>query len=212
MLLNLHSYYSLRYGTLSITQLVDGMLANGYDTAVLTDINNSTGALEFVKACRERGLYGLVGMEFRNGDTWLYTGIAKNEAGFRELNEHMTLANREKAPLPETAPEFKQVYVVYPHGKKELNHLRDYEYIGVPFPLLSRIQLEPRSHYERYVIHSPVTFQDAAAYRLHTQLRAIDNNSLISQLPPEKLAGVGETVYSQIGATGPIPRLPGADP
>lgn len=114
----MHSYYSLRYGTLSIGQLVEEMLANGYDTAVLTDINNSTGALDFIKRCREIGLNGLVGMEFRNGDELLFIGIAKNEKGFQELNEVMTEANRTADTLPVIAPEFKHVFVVYPYEKR----------------------------------------------------------------------------------------------
>ncbi|HLT08791.1 MAG TPA: PHP domain-containing protein, partial [Cyclobacteriaceae bacterium] len=81
MLLNLHSYYSLRYGTLSLPQLIDGMVANGYDTAVLTDINNSAASLDFIRECRAAGMNGLAGMEFRNGDRLLYIGIAKNERG-----------------------------------------------------------------------------------------------------------------------------------
>src|SRR3546814_2450898 len=52
MLLNLHSYYSLRYGTLSPRDLIEGMMQGGYDTAVLTDINNSTGSLECIRMGR----------------------------------------------------------------------------------------------------------------------------------------------------------------
>src|SRR5699024_10053240 len=117
MLLNLHSHYSLRYGTLSIEQLIANMVAGHYDTAVLTDINNSSATLDFINACKDKGLNGLAGMEYRNGDRLLYIGIAKNTDGFRELNELMTESNRKKTPLPERAPEFQQVFVVYPFGK-----------------------------------------------------------------------------------------------
>src|SRR5690625_3553338 len=95
MLLNLHSHFSLRYGTLSPAQLVVEMQRHGYDTAVLTDINNSSACLQFVRECQKAGLNGLAGMEYRNGHELLYVGIAKNREGFRELNEHMTRANRE---------------------------------------------------------------------------------------------------------------------
>src|SRR5690606_34546428 len=131
MLLNVHSYYSLRYGTLSIEQLVEGLLLNGYDTAVLTDINNSSVALTFIKECRKYGLNGLVGMEFRNADELLFIGIAKNQEGFKELNELMTAANKRNSLLPLIAPEFNDVFVVYPFGKQMPGNLRDYEYIGV---------------------------------------------------------------------------------
>src|SRR5690606_4562163 len=97
MMLNLHSYYSLRYGTLSLENLIDSMLATGHETAVLTDINNSSGSLDFLRLGMEAGLNILAGMEFRNEDQLLYIGIAKNNEGFRQLNEFMTAANRERA-------------------------------------------------------------------------------------------------------------------
>ena len=100
MLLNLHSYYSLRYGTMSIKVLIEQLRAYGYDTAVLTDINNSSATLDFIKQCREVGINGLAGMEFRNSNRLLYIGIAKNEQGFKELNDLMTSANRYKSALP----------------------------------------------------------------------------------------------------------------
>ena len=49
MYLNCHSYYSLRYGTMSVEQLVQKALVAGSDTIVLTDINNSTGIPEFAE-------------------------------------------------------------------------------------------------------------------------------------------------------------------
>ncbi|GHB82787.1 DNA polymerase III subunit alpha [Persicitalea jodogahamensis] len=192
MLLNLHSYYSLRYGTMSVADLVEGMRTYGYDMAVLTDINNSTGTLEFVKACREAGLLALAGMEYRDGDRLLYTGIAANEIGFRELNELMTCCNRDKVPPPETAPAFDRAFVVYPYGSREPDILRDHEYIGVPRAALNRVAREPIAQRARYVIHSPVSFRDGAAHRLHTQLRAIDHNLLISQLQPGQIADPSE--------------------
>src|SRR4051812_39463649 len=114
MLLNLHSYYSLRYGTNSIEELVQLLLDGGYDAGVLTDINNSTGALPFVKACATRGIQGLAGIEFRAGDRLLYIGVAKDVEGFRELNELLTYSNLNKALLPFPAPELKHCFIIYP--------------------------------------------------------------------------------------------------
>lgn len=192
MLLNVHSYYSLRYGTLSIKQLVEGLLLNGYDTAVLTDINNSSAAFFFIKECRKRGLNGLVGMEFRNADELLFIGIAKNEEGFRELNELMTAANQKSSLLPPIAPEFNHVFVVYPYGKHVPGGLRDYEHIGVRPDQLNRIALESQSAHQRYVILKPLSFQNEQAHILHRQLRAIDHNLLISQLKPAQIAAADE--------------------
>ncbi|GAA4456906.1 DNA polymerase III subunit alpha [Rurimicrobium arvi] len=196
MLFNIHSYYSLRYGTLSIGELVEGLQQRGYHCAVLTDINNSTGSLAFIKACSQVGIRGLAGMEFRNGDTLLYVGIARNPAGFKELNELMTRCNREKSALPKTAPQWQHVNVIYPFGTELERPFRDNEYVGIRHQHLNKIRLQ-KGLYERYVIWQPVTFITNDQYRLHTQLRAIDHNVLISQLKPGECADAGEVFPSR---------------
>ncbi|QEC53065.1 DNA polymerase III alpha subunit [Anseongella ginsenosidimutans] len=187
MLLNVHSYYSLRYGTLSPAELIEGMLTHGYDTAVLSDINNSTGVLEMIRLGREAGVTILAGMEYRNEGRLLYIGIAKNEQGFRELNELMTARNREGGTLPERAPAFNDALVVYPFGSYSARSLRENEYIGVRPPEVNRLIMESEKTLERHVILAPVSF-DAKDYKLHCQLRAIDHNVLISQLEGAQVA------------------------
>lgn len=196
MLLNLHSYFSLRYGTLSLDNLVEGMVLGGYDTAVLTDINNSSGSLDFLQEGRKYGLNCLAGMEYRNGDTLLYIGIAKNSAGFRELNEYRTTANREGKTLPERAPEFNDVFVVYSLGATSVEKLRDHEYIGIRPSQLNLIRMEPENHLGRYVILAPVTFA-SNDYKLHCQLRAIDHNLLFSQLDRSMVAARDEVFVAK---------------
>ncbi|WP_414693530.1 PHP domain-containing protein, partial [Pedobacter sp.] len=47
MYLNVHSQYSLRYGTMTVKKLVEEACERGIAQLVLTDINNSTGIMEF---------------------------------------------------------------------------------------------------------------------------------------------------------------------
>src|SRR5690606_6995325 len=143
MLFNVHSYFSLRYGTLSLEDLIRGMLQGGYDTAVLTDINNSSGSLDFLRLGAKHGLNILAGMEYRNGDGLLYIGIAKNNAGFRALNEFRTQYNCDGRPLPARAPAFDDAFVIYPHGALNPQDLADNEYIGIRPSELNHIRMEP---------------------------------------------------------------------
>lgn len=196
MLLNLHSYYSLRYGTLSLEELIENMQQYGYDTAVLTDINNSSGSLDFIRLGREKGLNLLAGIEYRNQDELLYIGIAKNGEGFRELNELMTQSNKNARPLPVHAPDFNQAFVVYPFGSKEVKDLRAHEYIGIRPSELNRVFMAPAVYLERYVVMAPVSFVKSD-YKLHTQLRAIDYNVLISQLEPQQIANPDEIMVER---------------
>jgi DNA-directed DNA polymerase III PolC len=194
MLLNLHSYFSLRYGTISIEDLTTLLAINNYDVAVLTDINNSSGVFPFVKNCREKGITPIAGMEFRNGDKFLYLGIARNEAGFAELNYLMSQSNLSKQPLPETAPPFNNVFTIYPYGAKKVTSLRENEFIGVRPNQVNKIYREPRSNFDRYVILWPVTVKNEKDYFLHKQLRAVDHNLLYSKITPEMIAMDNERI------------------
>ncbi len=191
MLLNLHSYYSLRYGTFSSEELISGMIRNGYETAVLTDINNSSAVLDFVRLGREAGLNPLAGIEFRNRDELLYIGIAKDNEGFRELNEFVSSRNRDKKDYPKQPPNFNRVFVVYPYLSKKPEQLSENEYIGIRPGELNRIRFEDSKNRNRYVILSPVSFPKKD-YNLHIQLRAIDHNLLISQLKENQYADQSE--------------------
>src|SRR5690625_744557 len=85
MYLNCHSYYSLRYGTLSPQDIVNQAVALGIDRVALTDINNTSGVFEFYRACKQAGITPVVGIEFLQENQIRYIGIAQNREGFREL-------------------------------------------------------------------------------------------------------------------------------
>ena len=131
MYFNTHSYYSLRYGTLSIDELLDLAILNNQQSICLTDINTTMGIPELVKKAREKGLKPIAGCEFRNKDKLLFIGIARNRDGLWELNDFQTNHNLSQTVYPETAPEFKDVFVVYPFGRKRLNELRENEFTGI---------------------------------------------------------------------------------
>ncbi len=188
MLLNIHSYYSLRYGTIGIEPLIELLKEGGYDCATITDINNTTGSLEFIKRCKAKSIKGNVGVEFRKDDTLLYIGIAKGQKGFQELNELLSQSNLENRPLPDFAPAFDDVYVIYPLGTVDPANLRDNEYIGVKPTQLNKIWQSAKKQNAKYVMWQPITFANKNDFRLHCQLRAINNNILLSQLHPNQVA------------------------
>ncbi len=193
---NAHSYYSLRYGTLSPEQLVEMAGKYGLETLGLTDINNSTGIMDFVKLCGEAGIRPLAGMEFRDGDKLLYAGLARNNDGFREMNEFLTRHNMEETPLPHRPPPFSQCYVIYPFGPDAPRDLRDNERIGVRPEHARRLISSSFSHDQKaLVLQHPVTFADKKGYFLHRNLRAIDHNILISRLEPHQIAAPFEIFF-----------------
>jgi DNA-directed DNA polymerase III PolC len=114
MHINCHTYYSLRYGTLSVEELVDEALQKGEGVAALTDINNTSAVPDFVNECIRRGIKPVAGAEFRNGNSLLYIALARNREGLREINQFITERNISGRPYPFPAPQFSNVFVIYP--------------------------------------------------------------------------------------------------
>lgn len=114
MLLNCHSYYSLRYGTIAIPQLVELAQQYGVTTLALTDINTFNGIYDFVQLCEKAAIKPIVGVEFKQGNTLLYIGLAKNERGVAEMSQLLTTHNQDGSPLPTIAPVFDNSIVIYP--------------------------------------------------------------------------------------------------
>ncbi len=56
MLLNCHTCYSFCYGTFSTEALLDEALRKGYAEFVLTDINNTSANLDFVRMSKKHGI------------------------------------------------------------------------------------------------------------------------------------------------------------
>lgn len=197
--LNVRSYYSLCFGTISIENLVEQACRLHIPAMALTDINNTMGIIDFVFECKKYGIKPIAGCEFRNGDELLYVAIARNNEGFREINETLTQHNVSKTPYNINAPQWNNVIVIYPFGKRKIAQLADNEFIGVRLSQVSRLLTSDlRNHQDKLVIAQPVTFLDEKSFEVHKNLRAIDKNILISRLethaspdemllPPEKL-------------------------
>jgi DNA polymerase-3 subunit alpha len=175
---------------MTIEELADTAVQYGIKALALTDINSTMGTVDFVKACQQRGLHAVAGIEFRNGNDLLYIGIARNNDGFREMNEFLTDASIAGGKLPLKAPEFKEVFVVYPFKNFGKQTLSDNEYIGIQPSDLTRLATsEFRYRPAKLVALFPITFKSKEDYELHINLRAIDNNTLLTKLTPAQTAG-----------------------
>lgn len=198
MYINCHTYYSLRYGTLSPEMLVKKAVENKVGALVLTDINNSSGMPEFVKECRKAGIKPIGGMEFRDSKLGLlYIAIAINNEGMREINDFLTWHNLNKASLPPCPPIFQQAIVVYPFAQKLPRKLKENEFVGVRPHELRRLITSPlKDQKEKLLALSPVTLGNAGEYVLHSYLRAIDNNTLLTKVTPSDMANRNEYFLS----------------
>ncbi len=185
MYLNCHSYYSMRYGTISPEALVAEAARLGIKRLALTDINITSGIFDFVKACNAVNISPTVGVEFRNGDELRYICLAQNASGFAEINQHLSTHLLHHTAFPVQAPNFKNVYVIYPLQVLQTYHtLKSHEYIGLRhWDFNSLFRYKSKLQTEKLVCLQPLTFLDRPHYNLHRLLRAIDHNCLLSKLP-----------------------------
>ena len=181
---------------MSVEQLVQKAAAAGIGSIALTDINNSTAVPEFAGECIKNKISPVAGMEFRNDNELQYTGIARNNAGLKELNEFLSKYNFEKIPLPFPAPHFSEAYIIYSQVKLPDRKLFDNERIGIRMNEVNRLLTRTTRDLDQMVIMQPVTLNDNDDIFIHKSLRAVDNNILLSHLKPWQCAGEDEFLHS----------------
>lgn len=130
---------------------------------------------------------------------YLYTGIARNNEGWRELNHLLTRCSLDGHPLPEIAPAMEHAYIIYrslPKGKS-MSDLRDNEYIGVrPDEVNKLFSSYLRDYLDKLVVFAPITFLDKDGYKVHKLLRCIDLNIVIGKLDKNHCAKASEGIYT----------------
>ncbi|MEN1785585.1 MAG: PHP domain-containing protein, partial [Bacteroidota bacterium] len=199
MYLNCHTYYSLRFGTFSEKTLLQLAQQHQVQQLVLTDINNTSAALSFVREAPKYNVKPILGIDFRNGTDPCFVGIAKNNKGYQELNDLLSHHLHTNKELPQEAPRFQNAFVVYPFEKVLLNEkyeLLPHEYIGISIKDLRRLPFSVvKNQRDRLVVQQPVTFRSKKDFNAHCLLRAIDNNVLLSKLDQDELASETEKMY-----------------
>ena len=212
MYLNCHTYYSLKYGTLSVNQLLELAQKHGVSKMVLSDINNTSAVLDFVRLSPKYGIKPVVGIDFRNGVQAQFIGIAKNNEGFAALNtylsEHSTSGS---AIIPDYYPQSDDCFIVLPYpvflqrmqqdekATKALFKSKANFYIGVRPSELNHFRFSAfKNWHQRMVILQPVTFLNKTSFNTHRLLRAIDNNTLLSKLPLSEQTTADEVMMTPI--------------
>jgi DNA-directed DNA polymerase III PolC len=186
MLLNCHSYFSLRYGMIPEKELLELCVLNDYNAISLTDINNTSGCLNFIRLAGKYDIKAIVGIDFRNGMQQQFVGLAKNNAGFQELNAYLSLHSHQKLDFPDQAPVLENVVFIYPFEqllKTKKETFGPDEYIGISIRDLNKVQFSRyRDSQDKFVILHPVSFRHKKDFSAHRLLRSIDENTLLSKV------------------------------
>lgn len=170
--------------------------AKRIDAFALTDINCTAGIFPFIRAAQKSGIHPVVGIDFRNGSTQSYVGLAQNQEGFYELNTHLSDHLVQKKPFANRAPAFAHSIIIYPLSEKYFA-LRENEFIGVHPSQLNRLISSPWFRLKsKLVLLQPVNFSSKIQFNAHRLLRSIDLNTLLSKLPIEEQADPSDQFYS----------------
>ncbi|MFN0030732.1 MAG: DNA polymerase III subunit alpha [Flavobacteriales bacterium] len=220
-MLNNHSYFSLRFGTIEPKELLLLAKEKGHDCIALTDINCTAGVIDFCRLAPRHNIKPVVGVDFRNGAQQHYVAIAKNIEGFREINEHLSHHQHNEIPFEKRAPEFENCFVVYPleqlnierlnikRLKDEGSNLQSFnlsifnfqlsknEFIGIHPRDLGKLRFsEWKDFPEKLVVLNTATFRNKRDFNAHRLLRAIDNNTLLSKLPKSEEGNPNDVMLS----------------
>jgi DNA-directed DNA polymerase III PolC len=198
MHLNSHTYYSLRYGSISPKDLVLLAKKHRLNALALTDINSTTACLDFVKYAEKNEVKPILGVDFRNGAQQKFIMLAQNNQGYFHINNYLSsFLYQTKIVMPDNADFFSDTYVIYPY-QKEIRSLHEHEYIGVKPSDLNHLKFsEWRFHLEKLVLLKTVSFQDKKGFNTHRLLRAIENNTLLSKLPISEQGAASNTMVSE---------------
>ena len=196
MFINCHSFHSLRYGTISVKELVQQCVELGIGVAALTDINCISGIYDFHRLCEKNNIRPVVGVDIRTDNKQHYICLAKNQSGIGEINRLLTQHHCEGNDFPLHHPNLPDVFVVYPLNNYP-EKLHRNEYIGIrPEEINLLINSTLKKYIPRMVILQPVTFTTKREYKLHKILRAIDRNTLVTKLEENDICGQNEKLIS----------------
>ena len=214
MYINCRTYYSFKYGTMSPEQLLQEAQQKGISCLVLTDINNTSGVLDFFRLAPKYNVKPIAGIDFRNGHEQKFNGIAKNIDGFKELNDFLSEHLRYKKEFENLAPNFSNSFVIYPFANAP-QKLRHNEYIGIKASDFNKLIFsDVRIHQDKFAALHPVTFLEKDTrvipgqktpvvflakhiHYAHRLLRAMDANTLISKVNAAELASEEEVMLSE---------------
>ncbi|MBK8502455.1 MAG: DNA polymerase III subunit alpha [Saprospiraceae bacterium] len=197
MYLNCHTYFSLRYGVLGVRKLVQLASDLRQSCLALTDINNTSCAIEFVNCCKEYGINPVLGIEFRDKQDFRYIGLAHDRSGFAQLNLLLNRYLVEGQALPPRAPVLPGVSFVYDYRQILGSRLDLHEYAGVrPNQINHWYRWQHHFPADRTVAWMPVTLDTKRDWSTHQLLRCIALGTIHSKLSKDQCCQPDEYMLS----------------
>jgi len=99
----------------------------------------------------------------------MYIGIAKNEEGFFELNQHLSHHLHTQEEFGSKAPEFKNAFIIYPFSSSiNIDSLEENEFVGIASQDLVRLKFSSlKEKQEKLVVMNTATFRNKRDFNAH---------------------------------------------
>ena len=211
MHLNTHSRFSLRYGILSVDDILSWAQAKGVKRMALTDVGTTSANWDFVRRAGQFGVEPVLGIDVRNGNVRQGVALARHAKGYEALCRWYSELNLAGAPFPARLPKdvlAAGVTAIYPWAAWHAAHkiavrecdnnqnnagpLGVDEWIGVqawevPAVRLAKADCDPVIG-PKLVALSTATFTCKRDWNTHRLLRAIEHNTLRAASTPRNVA------------------------
>ena len=184
MYLNTHTYYSLRYGTISPKSLLEQASSFGISSFALTEINSTSAHLEVLRLSKQFHIKPVLGVDFRNGAAQKFVVLAQNNSGFEAVNNYLSgFLHEENFEVPDRVKSLPDTYVIYPFSQ-EVFGLKSNEFIGVKPTDLTLLKFSGwRQYLDKLVILKTVSFQNKKGFNIISEDgQNIQCNKIISTL------------------------------
>jgi len=169
---------------MSPNDLLSEVSSLNIDAIALTDINSTSTALDFIRLAKTKEVKVVLGVDFRNKASQKFIMLAKNNEGFKNINDYLSsFLHSKQFSIPDKAESYKNTYVIYPFDSFKNDHLHENEFIGVKINDIGKLRFSKwKNRLEKLVVLYTVSFKDKKGFNTHRLLRAIDNNTLLSKL------------------------------
>ncbi|MGB0776401.1 MAG: DNA polymerase III subunit alpha [Flavobacteriaceae bacterium] len=205
MLLNTHTYYSLRYGVLSVQNLLETLKKEGFHQVALTDVNSTSASMDFLNLAPKYGIKPVLGVDFRKSATCLYVVLARSSKGYQKLNHYLS-EGLLRGGFDLEPPPIEDTWVIYPGEvllkeggfAERVQYLAPHEFIGLRAETLSKLSfIKGEIPYDKLVFMQSFSFRHKKDFNTHRLLRAIDHNTLLSKLSAEDQGSVKDVFVSR---------------
>ena len=196
MYLNTHSRFSLRYGILSVDDILSWAQTAKVTHMALTDVGTTSANWDFVRRAKGFGVAPVLGIDVRNGNTRCFVALAQHAEGYQALCQWYSKLNLAGSSFPDRLPATVReagVTAIYPwsvwrsaHDLGNWSPLSHGEWIGVQAWEVPEVRLAKADHNPaigpRLLALCTATFTCKQDWNAHRLLRAIDQNTLLSRL------------------------------